>query len=107
VVDRRFWVTDGRRADFEMVFGLGGIWPELLSKTSGYLSTKIWCESLEPVQYRVKDFWSGHQSFESFRAQLQSEYERFESWLVSDGIVEREKISGCVLRKAQRRRRLY
>ena len=33
VVDREFWVTDGRRADFESVFGAGGIWDRLLSRS--------------------------------------------------------------------------
>jgi hypothetical protein len=93
-VDRRFWVTDGRRADFEAAFEPGGIWPELLGRVSGYLSTRVWCESLEPVEYRVKDFWRGHQDFESFRAQFQSEYERFEDWLSSDGVIGKKQFVG-------------
>ena len=61
--------------------------------------TEVRCESPEAVQYRVKDFWRRHQSFESFRERFQSEYERFEGWLVSDGIVEREKFLGTYCEK--------
>jgi hypothetical protein len=46
------------------------------------------------VQYRVRDFWRGHQDFESFRTQFQSEYERLESWLRSDEVIEKEQFVG-------------
>ncbi len=47
------------------------------------------------MQYRVKDFWRWHRNFESFRERFQSEYERFESWLVSDKVVEKEQFVGA------------
>jgi len=88
-------VTDGRRADFEAVFGLGGIWARLLYQSDGYLLTEIRCESPELRQYRVRDFWEWHRSFENFRSRFQSEYERFGSWILSDGLVEKGQFLGA------------
>jgi hypothetical protein len=95
VVDRRFWVADGRRADFEIAFGANGIWTGLLGRAEGYLLTEVESESSEEGRYRVRDFWSGHRGFESFRGRFQLEYERFEGWLHSDGIVEKEQFLGA------------
>jgi hypothetical protein len=88
-------VTDGRRADFEIVFGASGIWTRLLYKSEGYLATEVWCESPESRQYRVRDFWTWHRSFENFRSRFQSEYERFGSWILSDGLIEKEQFLGA------------
>jgi hypothetical protein len=88
-------VASGRRADFEMVFGAGGIWTSLLHPSDGYLATEVWCESPESRQFRVRDFWVGHRSFEAFRSQFQTEYERFGNWILSDGLIEKEQFLGA------------
>ena len=88
-------MTDGRRADFETVFGTTGIWTRLLYQADGYLLTEVWCESLEWRQYRVRDFWSWHRSFEDFRKRFQSERERFGGWILSDGLIEKEQFLGA------------
>jgi hypothetical protein len=88
-------VANGRRADFEMVFGTGGVWTRLLHQSGGYLATKLWCESPEMRQYRVRDFWAWHRSFESFRGQFQAEYERFGNWILSGGLIEKEQFLGA------------
>jgi hypothetical protein len=99
VIDRRFWVADGRRADFEAAFGVGGPWWQLLYEADGYLLSEVWCESPQTSQYRVRDFWSWHRNFERFRARFQSEFERFENWLRSDGVIEREQFLGAYYEK--------
>jgi hypothetical protein len=99
VVDRRFWVTDGRRADFELTFGPGGVWPRLLQEAEGYLGTEVWCEVPESRQYRVRDFWVWHRNFEKFRSRRQSEYERFEGWLLSGRLIEKEQFLGAYYEK--------
>jgi hypothetical protein len=99
VIDRRFWVADGRRADFEAAFGAGGRWSQLLCEAEGYLLSVVWCESLQLSQYRVRDFWSWHRNFERFRARYQAELERFEKWLRSDGLIEREQFLGAYYEK--------
>ena len=93
-MDRRFWVADGRRADFEVVFGPGGIWTELLHRGPGYLVTEIECESVSERRYRVRDFWDRHFGFELFRERFAAEYERFEELILSEGIVERVQFVG-------------
>ncbi len=86
---------DGRQSDFEGVFGVAGIWTRLLSQADGYLGTEVWCESQESRRYRVKDFWNWHRNFETFRARFQREFERFENWIVSEGLIEKEQFLGA------------
>jgi len=99
VVDRRFWIANGRRVEFEAAFGVGGSWSRLLSQADGYLKTEMWCESPELAQYRVRDFWSWHRNFEVFRARLQSEFERFEEWLRSTRLIEKEQFLAAYYEK--------
>jgi hypothetical protein len=87
--------VDGRQSDFERVFGAGGIWTRLLSQSDGYLVTEVWCESHESRQYRVMDFWNWHRNFETFRAGFQREFERFESWIVSERLIGKEQFLGA------------
>jgi hypothetical protein len=100
VVDRRFWVADGRRAEFEAVFGASGLWPQLLSKANGYLLTDVGCEAEELRQYRVRDFWDWHRSFERFRSAKQAEFERFEEWLRSERLIGKEQFLGAYYEKS-------
>ncbi len=95
MVDRRFWVADGRRAEFEAVYGPGGIWVGLLSQADGYLKTEVRRESVDENRYRVRDFWSWHRDFEIFRSRQQARYERLESWVFAERLVERELFLGA------------
>jgi hypothetical protein len=88
-------VADGRRAEFEAVFGPAGAWRELLSEAEGYQRTESRCESPEEGRYRVRDFWSWHRGFEIFRGQQQTRYERFESWIFGERLIEREQFLGA------------
>jgi hypothetical protein len=101
VVDRRFWIADGRRAEFEAAFGLGGSWSKLLHRGDGYLLTEVWCESALSAQYRVRDFWSWHRNFEVFRARFQDEFESFELRIRAEGLIEREKFLGAYYEKPE------
>jgi hypothetical protein len=101
VIDRRFWVADGRRAEFEAVFGNAGAWSRLLYEADGYLLSECWCESPQSLQYRVRDFWSWHRNFEIFRARFQSEFERFEQWLRSERLIDREQFLGAYYEKPE------
>jgi hypothetical protein len=67
----------------------------LLCRADGHLGTELCCESSESRQYRVRDFWSWHRNFERFRASYQREYERFENWIVSQGLIEKEQFLGA------------
>jgi hypothetical protein len=92
-------VADGRRADFEVAFGIGGVWTRILYEAEGYLGTEMWCEVPGSRQYRVKDFWAWHRNFESFRERFQGEFERFESWIRSEGLIENEQFLAAYYEK--------
>jgi hypothetical protein len=94
-------VADGRRADFEAVFGSDGIWSRLLCQSAGYWLTEIQCESSESRQYRVRDFWDWHRSFENFRSRFQLEYERFGNWILSEGLIEKEQFLGAYYERGE------
>jgi hypothetical protein len=85
------WAGNGRQADFEVVFGDAGVWASLLSRGDGYLRTEVQCEVQERGQYRVKDFWAWHRDFEVFRPQFHAEFERFEEWLRTEKVIEKEQ----------------
>ena len=67
----------------------------MLLQSDGYLVTEIWCEAQESRQYRVKDFWDWHRNFETFRTRFQRDYERFENWIVAEGLIEKEQFLGA------------
>ena len=99
MVDRRFWITDGRRAEFEAVFADGGTWSKLLYRADGYLLSECWCESPQSSQYRVKDFWSWHRNFEVVRVRFLAEFQQFEDWLRSEKLIEKEQFLGAYYEK--------
>jgi hypothetical protein len=49
----------------------------------------------------VKDFWSWHRSFEIFRTGFQEDFEQFEEWLRSAGLVEKEQFLGAYYEKRE------
>jgi hypothetical protein len=71
----------------------------LLFGAEGYLFTEVWCEAPETRQYRVKDSWAGHRNFERFRDRFQEEFARFEEWLRSQGLTEKEQFLGAYYEK--------
>ena len=71
----------------------------MLHKADGYLVTECRCESAELLQYRVRDFWRWHRNFEVFRSRFQAEFERFENWLGSERVIEREQFLGAYYEK--------
>jgi hypothetical protein len=71
----------------------------LLYESDGYLAAEVRCEVPETRQYRVKDFWAWHRNFEKFRSLRQADFERFESWIVSAGLIEKEQFLGAYYEK--------
>jgi hypothetical protein len=72
----------------------------LLRRSDGYLLTEVACESVEFAEYRVKDFWVWHRSFERFRDRFQAEFEKFESWLRAEGVIEKQEFLGAYYEKS-------
>jgi hypothetical protein len=70
-----------------------------LAKASGYLLTEISGEDQQAGQYRVKDYWVWHRDFELFRTRRQAEFARFEQWLYSERLIEKEQFLGAYYEK--------
>jgi hypothetical protein len=83
-----------------LVFGAGGVWARILCKADGYLGTEMRCEDPVVRQYRVRDCWAWHRDFEIFRSRSQMEFEQFESWILSSGLIEKEKFLGAYYEKS-------
>jgi hypothetical protein len=93
VIVREFTVNVGCEKDFELVFGPGGIWPELLQpRSEGYSGTEL--QLVSERCYRVLDWWKSHRDFELFREQCQHDVEEFRKWLLSKGLVVHEAFLG-------------
>jgi len=71
----------------------------LLFEAEGYLFTEVWCEAPEARQYRVKDSWMWHRNFECFRDRFHEKFEKFEQWLRSEGLIEKEQFLGAYYEK--------
>ena len=94
MVDRRFWVREGKRAEFEIVFGQDGAWAQFLRRARGYIVTEVTCESVSDGRFRVRDFWSGHRSFEIFREWFSEDFNQFD-WQIAGELVEKEQFVGA------------
>ena len=86
-------MREGKRAEFEVVFGPDGIWARFLRQAEGYIATEVNCESVSDGQYRVRDHWSGHRGFEIFREHCSEEFARFDREVV-DELVEKQEFVG-------------
>jgi hypothetical protein len=82
-----------------LAFGVGGVWPKILHEADGHLGTELWYEGPAARQYRVRDFWAWHRDFEIFRSRSQMEVERFESWIASSDLIEKEQFLGAYYEK--------
>ena len=94
MVDRRFWVADGRRGEFANVFRPDGVWGGLLRRSQGYIATEVKCESSSESRYRVRDFWSWHRDYEVFREQYSEDLAEFERQIVDRLIARQEFVGG-------------
>jgi hypothetical protein len=95
VVGRELVVSEGREADVLRIFGLDGIWSELLGKAAGYLSSELIYKSKVERRYWTFDYWTSHREFEFFREKHQAELERFAQWVANEGLLEREVFLGA------------
>ena len=94
VVDRRSWVREGKRTEFGVVFGPDGIWSRFLRQGEGYIATEVKCESVSDGRYRVRDFWSGHRGFESFRERF-AEFSGRLDRMIAEELVKQQEFVGA------------
>ena len=92
---REFLVTEGREADFERIFGLEGIWPELLKRSRQYLGSLLQLESQAERRYRLQDWWASHLGFEAFRRIHQLDCNKLEQFIRHEELVRREEFLGA------------
>jgi hypothetical protein len=94
VIVREFWVREGYRKDFELVFSPDGLWPGLLQpRSEGFLGTVL--HAFAGNRYQVRDCWKSHLDFEDFRERHQYDVEQFQKWLAGKELVEQETLLGA------------
>lgn len=77
-----------------MVFGPDGIWSRFLRQGKGYIATEVKCESVSDGRYRVRDSWSGHREFESFRERFADFSGRLDR-MIAEELVEKQEFVGA------------
>jgi hypothetical protein len=50
----------------------------------------VQCEWLGEDRYRVRDFWSGHREFETFRERFAEDFNQFERRITEELVEEQE-----------------
>jgi hypothetical protein len=77
-----------------VVFGPDGIWSRFLRQGKGYIATEVKCESVSDGRYRVRDSWSGHREFESFRERFADFSGRLDR-MIAEELVEKQEFVGA------------
>lgn len=84
-------VEPGSVADFEMMYGKGGAWAELLAKGLGYQGTELQQERGDPNRFVTLDYWESHEAWQSWRHSVSADYEQLdrigEAFTVSERFV--------------------
>jgi hypothetical protein len=69
-----------------------------LQQALEYIATEVKCESWPEAgnvwRYRVRDFWSGHRGFESFRERFAEDFTQFDRQVVEE-LIERQEFVGA------------
>lgn len=80
----------GQKAGAEEVFGASGSWPALLGRSPGYVKSKLSCESATERLCKLRDVWTSHVEFETFREKYSVEYDRVKRLLIAEGLLEKQ-----------------
>jgi len=94
-VVREFLVREGREKDFDRIFGVDGIWPELLKRSRQYLGSLLQLESQAERRYRLQDWWSSHLGFEAFCRIHQLDCDKLEQFIRREELVISEWFLGA------------
>ena len=70
------------------------MWAQFLRRAQGYIATEVKCESASDGRFRVRDFWSGHRSFEIFRERHSEDFNQFDLQIARE-LVEKEQFVGA------------
>ena len=93
MVGREFCVRKGREREFEILFGPGGIWAELVVK-AGCLGSEFNLISKAEGRYQIWDRWKSHLDFERFRQSSKTEIERISGFIAREDWLIREVFLG-------------
>lgn len=74
IVVWEYFVSDGKRDEFQRVYSAGGAWTELFRKHPGYLGTELLHDANRPSRYVTIDRWTSEEAYRSFREDHRDEY---------------------------------
>jgi len=59
-------VRPGRVADFEALYGADGGWARLFRRADGYVETRLFHDTAQPMLYLTIDRWHSRAAYEAF-----------------------------------------
>ena len=75
VIIWEYQVKTDRTADFEQIYHSNGAWAELFRTGTGYISTELLRDKMQPQKYITIDQWQSAKDYETFLAKFNKEYE--------------------------------
>jgi heme-degrading monooxygenase HmoA len=95
IVIWEYQVKADRVAEFEEIYSAEGAWVQLFQKGTGYLGTQLLRDSQQPGRYITIDRWVSSEAYNSFKANLQTEYKELDARC--GNLTERESFLGTFL----------
>ena len=92
VIIWEYQVRADRTAEFEKIYKSNGTWAELFRKGTGYISTELLRDKMQPQKYITVDQWHSAEDHETFYALYKKEYEALDAQC--EGLTERESLFG-------------
>lgn len=92
VIIWEYQVKADRIMEFEKIYSSNGAWTELFRKGSGFISTELLHDEMNPQRYITIDRWASAKDYEAFQAQFKKEYETLDAQC--EELTEHESLLG-------------
>ena len=81
VIAWQFDVLPEKTDEFEQQYGSHGAWHDLFAKSTGYIGTRLLCDSARMHRYVTLDLWASEAAFRDFQETFRKEYEDLDAAL--------------------------
>jgi len=67
-------VAPGRDVEFERLYGADGDWAQLFRRSTDYLGTDLYRDTMQPDRYLTVDRWTSRAAYEAFLQAALADY---------------------------------